>query len=99
MESSERKKQRWILKKYDDLAKSKKVFDDGKLMFQGKYLMPIIHTLEDNSSKRPKIQQDKIILSPTGKATLKDLIRQWFKAASDFSHAGQGLHRTGMGVC
>jgi predicted metal-dependent hydrolase len=73
-----RQKKTWILRKYGDLTKSKRLSDNGRLMFDGRYLNVIIEQQKDRRVKPPEVRPGEVVLYTRRETGIKNLVRQWF---------------------
>lgn len=71
-------KRDWLLRKYDVLAKSRKILSDGKLLFNGEYLKVVIKETGGGELRDPEVRQGEVVLYSIGRMKAKELVRLWF---------------------
>ena len=72
------KKKTLIERKYTELTNRKKVYDDNKLMYKGKYYNIKVLPSSDGKSK-VKVQGDEILVFANNNEDKMPIIRQWMK--------------------
>lgn len=68
----------WILKKYEEMQKNRRILDDSRVMFDGRFL-DIVH--EDAQGKEeilPDLEGGKVVVRASERSRVRELVRRWF---------------------
>ena len=78
LDSAIRDKRQWILEKYEELARRRRVLEDGRIMFDGKHL-PIVFQ-EDATREELVLEESRgeVIVRARERSRVRELVRRWF---------------------
>jgi predicted metal-dependent hydrolase len=71
-----KKKRKWIESKFDEMLKSKKIFDSRRLLYRGTYHNVIFGSA---LTKRIRVSAGKIILPPSNGMDWKEIVKNWMR--------------------
>lgn len=71
-------RQDWILKKYEEMQKTKRILDDQRVMFEGAFLEIVYEKAYDKEEILPDTQGGKVVVRAGERSRVRELVRRWF---------------------
>jgi predicted metal-dependent hydrolase len=68
----------WILKKYEEMEKTKRILDDHKVMFDGAFLEIVYEKAYDKEEILPDPQGGRVVVRASERSRVRELVRRWF---------------------
>jgi predicted metal-dependent hydrolase len=68
----------WILKKYEEMQKTKRILDDSRVMFDGKFLEIVYEETREREEILPDPEGGKVVVRASERPRVKELVRRWF---------------------
>ena len=76
--SAIRQRREWILKKYEEMQKTKRILDDSRVMFDGKFLEIVYEEAQDKEEILPDPAGGKVVVRASERSRVRELVRRWF---------------------
>jgi predicted metal-dependent hydrolase len=73
-----RRKQGWILKKYEELSRDRTVLDGESLMFDGERLAMRFEKTREREEILPNRERGVVVVRASEKSRVRELVRRWF---------------------
>ncbi len=73
-----RERQEWILKKYGEMQQTRRVLDDNRVMFEGRFLDIVYHESQDGEELVPDLEQGTLTVQASDPSRIRELVRRWF---------------------
>jgi hypothetical protein len=77
-ETAIRNRQSWVLKRFGELSRSKRVLDDGAVMFDGRLLKLLFERTGGKEELRPDVSKGELLVMASDMSCTKELVRRWF---------------------
>lgn len=71
-------RQDWILKKYEEMQKTKRILDDERVMFDGALLEIVYEKAYDKEEILPDPQGGRVVVRASERSRVRELVRRWF---------------------
>ena len=68
----------WILKKYEEMQKTKRILDDDKVMFDGRLLEIVFEEALDKEEILPHPEDGRVMVRANERSRVRELVRRWF---------------------
>jgi predicted metal-dependent hydrolase len=68
----------WILEKYEEMQNTKRILDDRRVMFDGKFLDIIYEKAHEKEEILPDAEGGKVVVRASDGSRVKELVRRWF---------------------
>jgi len=68
----------WILKKYEEMQNTKRILDDSRVMFDGRFLDIVYEKAHEKEEILPDIEGGKVVIRASERSRVKELVRRWF---------------------
>jgi predicted metal-dependent hydrolase len=68
----------WILKKYEEMQRTKRILDDNKVMFDGRFLEIVYERALDKEEILPDPVGGKVVVRASERSRVRELVRRWF---------------------
>ena len=68
----------WILKKYEEMQKTRRILDDSRVMFDGKFLEIIYEKALDKEEILPDLAGGEVVVRASERSRVRELVRRWF---------------------
>jgi predicted metal-dependent hydrolase len=68
----------WILKKYEEMQQTRRILDDERVMFDGKFLDVSFLESEDGEGLSPDTEHGAISIWAADRSRIRELVRRWF---------------------
>ncbi len=72
------KKSDWILRKYEEMRKTKLILDDRRVMFDGRFLEIVYEDAHDKEELLPDLEQGRVVVRASERPRILELVRRWF---------------------
>jgi len=79
VESILKKKRTWIERKYDELANSKRIFDNGRVLYKGNYYVLSLDRSDEDSGKA-RVLNDRIVINVNGTSDARLILKEWMRS-------------------
>jgi predicted metal-dependent hydrolase len=76
--SAIREKREWILKKYEEMQNSRRILDDRRVMFDGKFLEIVYEEGREKEEILPEPESGVVTVRASDKSRVTELVRRWF---------------------
>ena len=77
-EAEIRERRAWVIKQLEAISKAKKILDDSRVMFDGKYLRIIFELDLEREEVLPDTDEGVIIIRATEPSRIREMVRRWF---------------------
>jgi len=68
----------WILEKYEEMRKSRRILDDERVMFDGRFLeIDYVQALEKEEIL-PDVERGAVVVRASDRSRVRELVRRWF---------------------
>ncbi len=71
-------KREWILKKYEEMEKTKRILDDDRVMFDGRLLDIVYEEALDKEEILPDPEGGMVMVRAAERSRVRELVRRWF---------------------
>ncbi len=71
-------KREWILKKYEEMQKTRSILDDERVMFDGRSLQIVYEEALDKEELLPDPEGGKVVVRASERSRVRELVRRWF---------------------
>jgi predicted metal-dependent hydrolase len=68
----------WILKKYEEMQRSRRILDDDRVMFDGRFLEIVYEEGSEKEEIIPDLDGGKVLVRASERSRVKELVRRWF---------------------
>lgn len=68
----------WILKKYEEMQSTKRILDDRRVMFDGKFLEIVYEEGQDKEELLPDFERGTLVVRASDRSRVRELVRRWF---------------------
>jgi len=68
----------WILKKYEEMEKTKRILDDDRVMFDGAFLEIVYEKAYDKEEILPDPPGGRVVVRASERSRVRELVRRWF---------------------
>ena len=68
----------WILKKYEEMQKTKRILDDDRVMFDGRLLEIVFEEALDKEEILPHLEDGRVMVRASERSRVRELVRRWF---------------------
>ena len=68
----------WILKKYEEMQKTRRILDDDRVMFDGKLLEIVYEEALEKEEILPNPECGRVVVRASERARVRELVRRWF---------------------
>jgi predicted metal-dependent hydrolase len=68
----------WILKKYEEMQRTKRILDDSRVMFDGKFLEIVYEEAREKEEILPDPDRGTVVVRASERSRVKELVRRWF---------------------
>jgi predicted metal-dependent hydrolase len=68
----------WILEKYEEMRKSKRILDDERVMFDGRFLEIDYEQALDKEEILPDVERGMVVVRSSDRSRVRELVRRWF---------------------
>jgi predicted metal-dependent hydrolase len=68
----------WILKKYEEMQKTRRILDDQRVMFDGRFLEIVYEEALEKEEILPDIEGGKVVVRASERSRVRELVRRWF---------------------
>ena len=71
-------RQEWILKKYEEMQNTRRILDDRRVMFEGRFLDIVYEEGREKEELVPDLELGALVVRATDRSRVKELVRRWF---------------------
>jgi predicted metal-dependent hydrolase len=71
-------KREWILKKYEEMQKTRSILDDRRVMFDGRLLEIVYKETLEKEELLPDLEGGKVVVRASERSRVRELVRRWF---------------------
>jgi predicted metal-dependent hydrolase len=68
----------WILKKYEEMQRTRRILDDNRVMFDGRFLEIVYEEALDKEEILPDLVEGKVVVRASERSRVRELVRRWF---------------------
>ena len=68
----------WILKKYEEMQKTRRILDDDRVMFDGRLLDIVYEEALEKEEILPDPEGGRVVVRASERARVRELVRRWF---------------------
>jgi len=68
----------WILKKYEEMEKTKRILDDRRVMFDGRFLEIVYEEAREKEEILPDMEGGRVVVRASERSRVRELVRRWF---------------------
>jgi predicted metal-dependent hydrolase len=68
----------WILEKYEEMRKSRRILDDERVMFDGRFLEIDYEQALDKEEILPDVERGMVVVRSSDRSRVRELVRRWF---------------------
>jgi predicted metal-dependent hydrolase len=68
----------WILEKYEEMRKSRRILDDDRVMFDGRFLEIVFEQGLEKEEMVPDLERGIVVLRASDRSRVRELVRRWF---------------------
>ena len=68
----------WILQKYEEMQKTKRILDDQRVMFDGRFLEISFEQTLEKEEILPDLERGVVVVRASDRSRVKELVRRWF---------------------
>jgi predicted metal-dependent hydrolase len=68
----------WILRKYEEMQRSRRILDDDRVMFDGRFLEIVYEEGKEKEEIMPDLDGGKVLVRASERSRVKELVRRWF---------------------
>jgi predicted metal-dependent hydrolase len=68
----------WILQKYEEMQKTKRILDDRRVMFDGRFLDISFEEGLEKEEILPDFERSIVVVRASDRSRVKELVRRWF---------------------
>jgi len=72
------RRREWILEKYEQLRKSRKILDDERVMFDGTFLEIVYEQGLEKEEILPDLERGTVVVRASDRSRVRELVRRWF---------------------
>jgi predicted metal-dependent hydrolase len=73
-----RQRREWILKKYEEMQRTRRILDDSRVMFDGRFLDIVYEEALDKEEILPDLEGGKVVVRASERPRVRELVRRWF---------------------
>lgn len=73
-----RQRREWILEKYEEMLKSRRILDDERVMFEGRLLDIVFEQAVDKEELVPDPERGTVVVRTSDRSRITELVRRWF---------------------
>lgn len=71
-------KRGWILRKYEQMQKTRSILDDERVMFDGRSLEIVYEETLEREELLPDVEGGKVVVRASERSRVRELVRRWF---------------------
>ena len=71
-------RQEWILEKYEEMRKSRRILDDERVMFDGRFLEIDYVQAVEKEEILPDLERGAVVVRASDRSRVRELVRRWF---------------------
>lgn len=71
-------KRGWILRKYEEMQKTRRILDDERVMFDGRLLEIVYENALEKEEILPDPGGERVVVRASERSRVKELVRRWF---------------------
>lgn len=71
-------RRQWILDKYEEMQKSKRILDDRRVMFEGRFLDIVFEEASGKEEILPDPDRGTVLVRASDRSRVMELVRRWF---------------------
>ena len=68
----------WILKKYEEMQNTRRILDDRRVMFDGKFLDITYEQAQEKEELLPDLERGTLVVRASERSRVRELVRRWF---------------------
>lgn len=68
----------WILEKYEEMQRSKRILDDRRVMFDGRFLEIVFEQAGEKEEIVPDVEGGSVLVRASERSRVTELVRRWF---------------------
>ena len=68
----------WILEKYEEMRKSRRILDDERVMFDGTFLEIVYEQGLEKEEILPDLEGGAVVVHASDRSRVRELVRRWF---------------------
>jgi len=68
----------WILEKYEEMRKSRRILDDERVMFDGRFLEIDYVQAGEKEEILPDLERGAVVVRASERSRVRELVRRWF---------------------
>jgi len=68
----------WILEKYEEMRKSRRILDDERVMFDGTFLEIVHEQGLEKEEILPDLERGTVVVRASDRSRVRELVRRWF---------------------
>jgi predicted metal-dependent hydrolase len=68
----------WIVEKYDEMQRTKRILDDRRVMFDGRFLDIVYERAVDKEEILPDPERGTVLVRASDRSRVTELVRRWF---------------------
>ena len=68
----------WILKKYEEMQSTKRILDDRRVMFDGRFLDIVYEEGKEKEELLPDLDRGTLVVRASDPSRVRELVRRWF---------------------
>ncbi len=68
----------WILEKYEEMQKSRRILDDRRVMFGGSFLEIVYEEALEKEEILPDLERGTVAVRASDRSRVRELVRRWF---------------------
>ena len=68
----------WILKKYEEMQNTRRILDDRRVMFDGRFLDIVYEQAQEKEELVPDLERGALVARASDRSRVKELVRRWF---------------------
>ena len=72
------RRREWILEKYEEMQRSKRILDDRRVMFDGRFLDIVYEQAVDKEELIPDPGRGTVLVRASDRSRVAELVRRWF---------------------
>src|SRR5260370_12626269 len=67
----------WILEKYEEMRKSRRILDDEIVMFDGRFLEIVYEQGLEKEEILPHLERGTVVVRASDRSMVRELVRRW----------------------
>jgi predicted metal-dependent hydrolase len=68
----------WILKKYEEMQNTRRILDDRRVMFDGRFLEIVYEEAKEKEEILPDPERCTVLVRASDRSRVRELVRRWF---------------------